>query len=67
MINKKALMIAGLGALAYYLYKKKNAAPSDPSKPGLFQRFTNKVAEGFGKDLEEVASDIPNRGRMSTT
>ena len=65
MNNKKILMFAGIGALAYYLFKKKNTMHTDSNKPGLFQRFSNKVAESVGKDLDEVASDIPNRPQMS--
>ena len=48
-----------MGALAYYLYKKKNSVTNGKDEPGVVKKFTNKVKDSLSKDLEDVASDIP--------
>ncbi|MEO6488397.1 MAG: hypothetical protein ABIO04_00535 [Ferruginibacter sp.] len=61
MNTKKWLLYAGVGALAYYLYKKKNNAMISNDDPGVVKKFTNQVKESFSKELEEVGSDIPSK------
>ena len=51
----KLILLAGLGALAYYLLKNKKAAERD--EPGILKRFVNRVTDSVGKPVDEVAAD----------
>ena len=59
MTTKSILLISGLGALAYLLYKKSTGGKQNNS-PGAVKKFTNKVAHSIIKPLVEVAEDVPS-------
>ena len=59
MTTKSILLITGLGALAYFLYKKSTGG-KDNKSPGAVKKFTRKVAHSIIKPLVEVAEDVPS-------
>ena len=59
MATKKILIIAGIGILTYFLFKKTSGSTKN-SKPGSLKKFTAAIAHSITKPLEEVAEDVPS-------
>lgn len=58
MKAKKLLLIAGTGALAYYMFKNKFGSAA-PKQPGLLSRFIGDMKENLKKPLDKVDDQIP--------
>jgi len=55
---KKLLMMAGIGALIYYLYNKKSK-DGKKDKPGMVSDLVNTIKERVAKPLDETGREIP--------
>lgn len=57
MKTKKLLLIAGTGALAYYMFKNKFGSGSS-KQPGLLSRFIGDMKQNIKKPLDRVDDQI---------
>jgi hypothetical protein len=54
---KKMIMIAGLGSLVYYLFKKRSPG-TEKNKRGTLGGFVKEAVEDIKKPLDEIGADI---------
>lgn len=65
MTTKRLLLLAGTGALAYYMYKKNATAPK-PKKKGMLSRFFGEMTENIKRPLDKVDDRIPETAATNT-